>query len=42
MNVTKNTKSGTAVDKPVLPVVCPAGTFKELYTAGKCPRRPPV
>jgi len=43
MSVTKKTMSGTPVDKPVLPVVCPAGTFKERYAAGKslretCPR----
>jgi uncharacterized protein (DUF2252 family) len=43
MKETKKPKSGAAVDKPALPVICPAGTFEERYAAGKalrgvCPR----
>jgi len=43
MNERKKPKPGPSVDKPALPVVCPAGTFKERYAAGKamreaCPR----
>jgi len=38
MNETKKPKSGAAVDKPAVPVECPAGTFKERHAAGKAMR----
>jgi uncharacterized protein (DUF2252 family) len=43
MKEAKKAKSSAVVEKPAVPLPCPAGTFKERYTAGKalreaCPR----